>query len=257
MLRVDGVRKTFPRPSRIQRLFVRGAADAPVEVLRGIDIAVDRGEIVGLVGPNGAGKTTLIRTIATVLDPTEGSITVDGFDTQAEPIEVRRRLGLVLADDRALYWRLTGRQNLEFFARMTGLERSAASERIDDLLVRFGLADRDKMVYAYSSGMRARLSIARALVHEPPMLVLDEPTRSLDLVSTREVGQLMRLLAEDGRAILLSSHRVDEIEQLCDRIVVLVDGTAIYDGTVDALSAAERFDEALHELLRSHEEDMR
>ena len=187
-----------------------------------IDIAVDRGEIVGLVGPNGAGKTTLIRTIATVLDPTEGSVTVDGFDTQTDPIEVRRRLGLVLTDDRALYWRLTGRQNLEFFARMSGLDRRTTSERIDELLVRFGLANRDKMVYAYSSGMRARLSIARALVHEPPMLVLDEPTRSLDPVSTREVGQLMRSLADDGRAILLSSHRVDEIEQLCDRIVVLV-----------------------------------
>lgn len=255
MLTVEGVHKTYPRPSALQRLFVRGASDAPVEALSGVDLAVGSGEIVGLVGPNGAGKSTLIRIIATVLDATSGGVTVDGFDTLSRPLEVRRRIGLVLSDERSMYWRLSGRENLEFFARMAGMERRTARARAGELLARFDLASRDRMVYAYSSGMRARLAIARALVHEPPLLVLDEPTRSLDPVATKDVGSIMRDLATAGRAVLLSSHRVDEIEQLCDRIVVLTQGTVRYSGTVAALAAAIRFDDALHRLLTDDAED--
>ena len=251
MLRVEGVHKTFPRPGRIQRALVRSASDQPVDVLHDIDLDVQPGEIVGLVGPNGAGKTTLIRIIATVLDASSGSVAVDGYTAADEPQEIRRRIGLVLADDRALYWRLTGSENLEFFGRMNGLRRPDARSRGAELMRDFGLDTRDRMVYAYSSGMRARLSIARALLHKPPLLVLDEPTRSLDPVASKEVGGILRATAETGTAVLLSSHRIDEIESLCDRLVVIVDGRLRYSGTVEELTSSTRFDNALHALLTS------
>ncbi len=249
MLRIEGVHKTFSPPGRLQRLFVRGASDAPVIALSDVNLDVRPGEIVGLVGPNGAGKTTLIRIIATVLDATSGHVTVDGHDATSDPHEIRRRIGLVLADDRALYWRLTGRQNLEFFGRMNGMSRADARRRGAEMMDRFDLTGRDRMVFAFSSGMRARLSIARALLHEPPLLVLDEPTRSLDPVASKEVAGILRSAAAAGTAVLLSSHRIDEIETLCDHIVVLVGGTVRYSGTVGDLSSDARFDEALHELL--------
>ncbi|MGI9029400.1 MAG: ABC transporter ATP-binding protein [Ilumatobacteraceae bacterium] len=185
MLQVESVGKIFPRPSGLQRLLIKTAAAEPVEALRDVELHVERGEVVGLVGPNGAGKTTLLRIIATLLDPTTGYVRIDGSDTVVNPSAVRSRIGLVLADDRALYWRLDGRQNLEFFARMAGLPRPEAVQRSAELLERVGLAHRDKLVFGYSSGMRARLSIARALLGRPPMLVLDEATRALDPLAQR------------------------------------------------------------------------
>lgn len=249
MLQVEGVEKVFPRVAGLRRLLIRGAADTDVYALRGVDLGVARGEVVGLVGPNGAGKTTLIKIISTLLDPTRGTVTVDGHDVTTAPIAVRQRLGLVLADDRSLYWRITGRQNLEFFGVMQGVPLPAVRRRAGELLERVGLAHRDRLVFGYSSGMRARLSIARAMLAEPPLLVLDEPTRALDPVATADVGSLLRQTAAAGVAVLLSSHRLDEIEAVCDRVVAVVDGTVRFDGTVAALSGEASFASALQELL--------
>jgi ABC-type multidrug transport system ATPase subunit len=249
MLRVESVGKTFPRPSGLTRFLIRAASPEPVEALRNIDLQVDPGEIVGLVGPNGAGKTTLLRIISTLLDPTTGQVTVDGFDTSRHPTEVRERVGLVLADDRALYWRLTGRQNLEFFGRMVGLSRRDASRRGEELLERLGLAHRDKLVFGYSSGMRSRLSFARAMLAAPPLLVLDEATRALDPVAQTDVAALLSELRAGGTAILMSSHRLDEIESVCDRITVVVHGEVRYAGTIADLAGTARFSEALHAVL--------
>jgi ABC-2 type transport system ATP-binding protein len=253
MLRVEGVEKTFPRPTGVRRLLLRGAAKSDVHALKGVDLRVDRGEVVGLVGPNGAGKTTLLKIIATLLDATRGSTTVDGYDGATAPIAVRDRLGLVLADDRSLYWRITGRQNLEFFGVMQGMPRRAAHQRADEMLERVGLAHRDRLVFGYSSGMRSRLSIARAMLAEPPLLVLDEPTRALDPVATADIGALLRQTAASGHAVLLSSHRLDEVESVCDRVVAVVDGTVRFDGTVAELAGASTFAHALQELLTADE----
>jgi len=249
MLRVEAVGKVYPRPTGLHRLLIKTAANEPVEALRDVDLAVERGQIVGLVGPNGAGKTTLLRIISTLLEPTTGRVTVDGFDTASDAAKVRSRIGLVLADDRSLYWRLSGRQNLEFFGRMVGLDHEHTRRRSAELLERVGLAHRDKLVFGYSSGMRARLSIARALLADPPLLVLDEATRALDPLAAADVAELVRELRAAGTAILMSSHRLDEIELVCDRLTVLVGGRVRFDGTVEELAGSARFAEALHGIL--------
>jgi ABC-2 type transport system ATP-binding protein len=249
MLRAEAVGKIFPPATGLTRFLVRTASPQPVTALTDVDLHVDPGEVVGLVGPNGAGKTTLLRIISTLLDPTTGRVTVDGHDTVAEPVAVRSRVGLVLADDRSLYWRLTGRQNLEFFGVMMGLSRRDAVRRAGELLEQVGLAHRDKLVFGYSSGMRSRLSIARALLTDAPLLVLDEATRALDPLAQAEIATLVRQLRDRGAAILMSSHRLDEIETVCDRIVVLVEGTVRYSGTVEQLAGTARFSDALQRVL--------
>jgi ABC-2 type transport system ATP-binding protein len=255
MLRVESVGKVFPRPTGLQRLLVRAASPEPVEALRAVDLTVDPGEVVGLVGPNGAGKTTLLRIISTLLDATAGRVTVDGFDTATDAAEVRSRIGLVLADDRSMYWRLTGRQNLEFFARMVGLGRADSRRRAGELLERVGLAHRDKLVFGYSSGMRSRLSIARALLASPPLLVFDEATRALDPIAQAEISELIGELRAGGAAILMSSHRLDEIETACDRLTVIVHGEVRYSGTVAALAGTARFSDALRAILTGAADD--
>lgn len=231
MLVVDEVSKSYVPPPWWLRGLVRTAVEEPVEALRDVSFTVDSGEVVGLVGPNGAGKTTLIRIIGNLLEPDTGRVLIDGLDVSAGGKGIRGRLGLVLESDRGFYRRLSGRQNLVFFAVQSGLGRDAATARVDELLGRFGLADRDKLLFGYSSGMRVRLSMARALVTDAPVLVLDEPTRGLDPVASFEVGRMLRDLAGEGRAILFSDHRLDELVSVCDRFVVLVRGRVVFQGT--------------------------
>jgi ABC-2 type transport system ATP-binding protein len=249
MLEVHGVGMVFPRLRGFMRLVARAATDREVVALRDIDLHVAKGEVVGLVGPNGAGKTTLLKIVSTLLQPTTGYVLVDGHDPRHDAKAVRDRIGLVLADDRALYWRLTGRENLEFFGVMHGLTHRDARSRAGVLLDQVGLASRDKLVFGYSSGMRARLSLARALLTRPPLLLLDEPTRALDPMASAAVAGMIRDLAADGIAVFLSSHRLDEIEQACDRIVVVTDGSVRFDGAVTDLSGDGRFASAVRSLL--------
>ncbi|MEM9514435.1 MAG: ABC transporter ATP-binding protein [Actinomycetota bacterium] len=224
MLRVEGVGKTFDPPGVALRSIVRTASSEPVCALHRVDLHVDPGEIVGLVGPNGAGKSTLIRICASLLTPSHGRVLVDGVDTATSRAAGRARVGLLLTDERAFYWRLTGKENLRFFGVMAGLSPQEASRRANVLLVRFGLAHRDRRVFGYSSGMRVRLGLARALIGSPGLLILDEPTRSLDPVASDEFIAAVRGLAASGTAILLSSHRLEEVAASCHRSVVLVNG---------------------------------
>jgi ABC-type multidrug transport system ATPase subunit len=207
----------------------------PVPALRDVSLEVRPGQIVGLVGPNGAGKTTIFKIVGTLVEPTSGRAFVDGIDVRADPVRARRRLALILSDERGLYWRLTGRQNLEFFAVLRGIPRAAARTTAAELLGRVGLAEDDKLVFGYSSGMRSRLNLARGLLGEPGLLLLDEPTRSLDTVASAAVGRLLVELAAEGRAIVFSSHRLEEIACLCQSVVVLVDGEVRHIGPVRAL----------------------
>jgi ABC-2 type transport system ATP-binding protein len=247
MLSVEHVSLRYQRPPRLLRPLVRVASKEPHDALRDVSLDAQSGEIVGLLGPNGAGKTTLIKIIATLLDPTSGHVLVDGCDTLRNAHDVRSRIGLVLAEDRGLYWRLTGRQNLELFGRLSGLPRADARARASELLERMGLADRDRLVFGYSSGMKMRLSLARALAARAPLVVLDEPTRSLDPIATVETHESIRALTADGHTVLLASHRIDEIVGLCDRVVVLVGGTVRYFGPPSDLGASENA--SLAELL--------
>ncbi len=253
MLEVHGVGMRYPRLRGFMRMVVRTATDHEVVALRGVSLNVGSGEVVGLVGPNGAGKTTLLKIVSTLLQPTTGHVLVDGHDPRHDARAVRDRIGLVLTDDRALYWRLTGRENLEFFGVMHGLTNRDARARAGALLDQVGLASRDKLVFGYSSGMRARLSLARALLTRPPLLLLDEPTRALDPIASAAVAEMLRVSAAEGVAVFLSSHRLDEIETACDRIIVVTDGAVRFDGAVSELSGDGHFAGSVRSLLEEHD----
>jgi ABC-2 type transport system ATP-binding protein len=239
MLAIEGLGKTYEPPRVLLRPLVRGASDRPVTALRDVSFSVGPGRVVGLVGPNGAGKTTLIRIVAGVLSPTSGSVSVAGFDVVRQEREAKRRIGLVMAEDRSAYWRLTGRANLEFFARLHGIDTTTARARADEALHRVDLAEVDKRVFGYSAGMRSALAMARALLTRPPVLVLDEPTRSLDPIRSASTATLLREVADEGCAVLLSSHRLDEVVALCDDIVVLVGGRVRFSGPPRTLPQGE------------------
>jgi ABC-2 type transport system ATP-binding protein len=235
MLVVEDLGKRYLPPSSLLRPLIRVASPEPVDALRDISLTVEPGEIVGLVGPNGAGKTTLIKILATVLAPTTGRAIVAGHDVVTSSEDARRNLGLVLAEERAAYWRLTGRQNLEFSGVLAGLTRADARRRAGEMLELLDLASRDKMVFGYSAGMRSRLSLARALLARPPVLVLDEPTRSLDPLAIDAVHRLLQEAAADGQTILLSSHQLDEVATICSRVAIVIEGQLRFSGTSEQL----------------------
>ena len=214
------------------------ASRSPVDALRDVTFQVDKGQVLGLVGPNGAGKSTLIRLIAGLLEPTSGRVLVNGQSVFGNGSPATSGLGLVLEGDRGLYPRLTGVQNLEFFGVLAGLNRDAAHERAAELLESFDLNARDKLVFGYSAGMRIKLSLARAVIANPPLVLLDEPTRSLDPVASSHAGVLFRKLADDGHAVIVSNHRLDEVVTVCDRVIALVEGQIRFDGPPSQLESA-------------------
>lgn len=201
-----------------------------VDALRGIDLEVSLGETVVLLGPNGAGKSTLLRILGTTVLPDRGTAVVAGHDVNREPASVRRSVGLMLGDERSWYWRITGRKNLEFFAVLHGLARRAAALRTQELLEELGLTDAaDRRFDGYSSGMRARLSLARALISEPPVLLLDEPTRNLDPAATADFHETLAELAHRRKtSILLATHDLHEAAEVADRTLALVAGKVAF-----------------------------
>lgn len=186
--------------------------------LRGVDLELARGEVFGLLGPNGAGKTTTVRLLSALIAPSEGRASIDGFDVVADADAVRARIG-VLTETPGLYERLTAVQNLEFFGRLHGLSPAVRQERMERLLRLFDLWDRrDGLVGTFSKGMKQKLAIARALLHEPSVLFLDEPTAALDPEAAFVVREAIAALKGQGRTIVLCTHNLDEAERLCDRI---------------------------------------
>lgn len=199
---------------------------------------VDPGEIYGLLGPNGAGKTTTILMLLGLSEPTSGDARVLGLDPARVPLEVKRHVGY-LPDSVGFYGRLTGRENLDYTARLNGLETGAAADRIAGLLDQVGLADAaDRPADTYSRGMLQRLGVADALVKDPDVLILDEPTASIDPAGVAELLDLIRrLVAERGLAVLLSSHLLAQVEKLCDRVGIFSRGRLVAEGTVSELAA--------------------
>jgi sodium transport system ATP-binding protein len=215
-----------------------GKAYGELWAVRGLSLRVPRGEVYALLGANGAGKTTALRCLATLIAPTEGTARIDGFDARERPLEVRRRLGF-LAASMGLYARLTGRELLRYFANLNGIEGDAAEARVEDGVRRFGLeAFADRLCGKLSTGQRQRVSIARAVVHDPPALVLDEPTLGLDVLSGEAIYRFVDDARARGRAVIFSTHQMSEVELLADRVGVLAGGRLAAEGTVDEIVAA-------------------
>ena len=221
MIELSDLRKTF------------GA----VKAVDGVSFTARDGEITGLLGPNGAGKTTTLRMLYTLMKPETGHISVDGVDITKDPDSARRKLG-VLPDARGLYKRLTARENIEYFGRLHGLDESTLKQRTDALIASLGIEDiAGRRTEGFSNGQRVKTAIARALVHDPRNVLLDEPTNGLDVMATRALRKFMLQLRAEGRCVLFSSHIMQEVAALCDRIVVIAKGRVVAQGTADELRA--------------------
>jgi ABC-2 type transport system ATP-binding protein len=207
-----------------------------------ITLRIPRGELFGLLGPNGAGKTTTIRMLCTLLPPTGGTAHVWDFDVVREPAQVRRHIGVLLTGERSVYWRLTGRENLEYFAALHDMPRDIVPPRITGLLDLVELTPRaDDLVERYSTGMRQRLALVKTLLHDPPVLLLDEPTAGLDPQTARIIRELIRHLhQEDGKTIVLTTHDMDEADQLCERVGIIDRGRIVALDSPQALKRAHR-----------------
>jgi len=214
------------------------------------------GEITGLLGPNGAGKTTALRMLYTLMRPDEGRVLVDGLDPGVQPSDVRRRLG-VLPDARGVYKRLTARENIAYFGRLHGMDDAAITARVERLVAALGMQDFiDRRAEGFSQGQRTKTAIARALVHDPRNVVLDEPTNGLDVMTTRSLRHFLHELKAEGRCVLFSSHIMQEVAALCDRIVVIARGRVVAQGTPDQLRAQtgqQNLEDAFVQVIGSEE----
>lgn len=208
-----------------------------VEALKGVTFDAREAEVLGILGPNGAGKSTLVRILATVLLPDSGTASILGHDIVQERKEVRRLIGVMLSVEKGFFLKLTGRENLKYFGMLYGLSGNALDRRIEEVLREVGLSKHaDKAFEEYSLGMKARLGIARALLSDPAVLILDEPTLGLDPVSARKVRALIRNLAkEEGKTVLITTHNMFEAEVVCDRVAILSDGRIAAIDTVEDL----------------------
>jgi ABC-2 type transport system ATP-binding protein len=206
-----------------------------VRAVDGIELRVRAGEFFGFLGPNGAGKTTTIRMLSGMLRPTAGSIRVLGHDVQTEPLEVKRRIGL-LPEEVSLYERLTGDELLVFAGRMYGLSPEESARRTDDLLALLDLQEvRGKLIADYSMGMKKKTALAAALIHSPQVLFLDEPFNGIDPISVRAIRSVLRQLTQRGTTIFFSSHVMEVVERLCDRVAIIHRGRIAAEGTIPEL----------------------
>ena len=208
-----------------------------VQAVRHVTFRAPDGAITGLLGPNGAGKTTTLRMIATLVVPTHGAARVDGIDCRTDPLAVRARIG-VLSDARGLYIRLTARENIRYYGELRRMDRAAieaAIERLAELLDMRELLDR--RTDGFSQGERMKVAIARTLVHDPPNVMLDEPTNGLDVMTTRKLRDVIRHLRDAGKCVLFSSHVMQEVSALCDEIVIVAKGNVVAHGTATELLA--------------------
>lgn len=212
---------------RFERLMKRYGATVAV---RDLSLEVRTGEVYALLGPNGAGKTTALRCLATLLAPTEGTASIDGIDVTRNPVEVRRKLAF-LAASMGLYERLSARELITYFGRLHGMDGAALQARVDAMVELFAISDfEDRLCGRLSTGQRQRVSLARALVHDPPALILDEPTLGLDVLSGQTIYEFIARERSRGKAILFSTHQMDEVDLLADRVGVLKEGLLVAEG---------------------------
>lgn len=211
------------------------AKKATVKAVNGVGFEARDGEITGLLGPNGAGKTTTLRMLYTLMKPDSGRVLVDGRDVAEDPEAARRALG-VLPDARGVYKRLTARENIAYFGELHGLDAAAIASRSERLVQALGMQDFiDRRTEGFSQGQRTKTAIARALVHAPRNVVLDEPTNGLDVMTTRGLREFLKQLRAEGHCVVFSSHIMQEVAALCDRIVIIARGQVVAAGTPDEL----------------------
>ena len=227
-----------------------------VTAVDGVSFTAHDGQITGLLGPNGAGKTTTMRMLYTLMTPDRGNVTVDGIDTPRDPVAVRRALG-ELPDARGVYKRLTARENIAYFGELHGLSSKQIAERTKALSDALDMGDiLDRQTEGFSQGQRTKTAIARALVHDPRNVILDEPTNGLDVMTTRAMRGFLRQLREEGRCVIFSSHIMQEVAALCDRIVIIAKGTVVAAGTADELreqAGEDNLEEAFVKVIGSEE----
>jgi len=253
VISIDRISKNFPIPLARLKQFFRRPIKPPVQALSEVSFDVQAGEIFGLIGRNGAGKTTLTKIIATLVQPTSGRVTVNGFDSVREDGKVRAQLGLATAEERSFYWRLTVEQNLMFFARLYGLSDALARRRIIELVAQFELKELVTRRFGeLSTGNKQRMAFARAMLSRPPVLLLDEPTRSLDPLAAARMRALINRLAggDPPVTILLTSHNLTEVEELCARIAIISRGMIRALGTPKEMRAEHRQSERVQLTVR-------
>jgi len=245
MIQIHNITKVFPDKKR-----------GPIRAVDGVSLEACAGEIFGLLGPNGAGKTTLLRILATILAPTSGTAEIGGYDIVKDPAKVRGQIGY-LSGSAGLYERLTGRQLLHYFATLYGLDNTSAKQRIGGLIEELEMASYiDGRCDKYSTGQKQRVSIARAVVHNPPVLFFDEPTNGLDLIAARTVINYIKERRTAGKCVVFSTHIMSEVEALCDRIAIIYDGKVQAIGTMDDLrqqTGKQLFEEVFMHIVRPEE----
>ncbi|MBJ6981921.1 MULTISPECIES: ATP-binding cassette domain-containing protein [unclassified Luteimonas] len=244
MIEVHDLHKSFPSKT------------GPVHAVRGVSFTARDGEITGLLGPNGAGKTTTLRMLYTLMTPERGEVRIDGLDTRRDAAAVRRRLG-VLPDARGVYKRLTARENIAYFGRLHGLDDATIAARTAAMAETLGMVDfLDRRTEGFSQGQRTKTAIARALVHDPRNVILDEPTNGLDVMTTRGLRAFLQQLRGEGRCVIFSSHIMQEVAALCDRIVIIANGEVRAHGTPDELRAQageDNLEDAFVQLIGTEE----
>jgi len=227
MIEVESLAKSFQ--------IGRGANRQTVIAVHDVSFRAEDGCITALLGPNGAGKTTTLRVLSTLVHADRGRVAVGGIDVEAQPEAARASMG-TLSDSRGLYGRLTGRENVTYYARLRGMPVALADERLRDLSALLDMASLlDRPTAGFSSGEQMKIALARALIHDPKHIILDEPTNGLDVMSTRALRRLLLALRDRGKCILFSTHIMQEVEALCDRIVVMAQGRSIAEGTAAEL----------------------
>ncbi len=242
MIRVEGIHKSFGK----------------VHAVRGVSFEAPDGKITGLLGPNGAGKSTTLRVLYTVLKPDEGSASIDGADVVKDSLEARQRIG-ALPHGAGLYPHLTARENITYFAKLCGVTRPEIDDRVDGIIRMLEIGDfADRRTKGFSQGQRTKVSLARALVHDPQNVLLDEPSNGLDVMATRSLRDLILKLKDDGRCVLFSSHVMQEVAALCDDICIIANGQVAIDDSVDGIrrrTGCEDLEEAFVKAIHMVEPD--
>jgi ABC-2 type transport system ATP-binding protein len=242
IIRVDALSKTY-----VSKVRKKGHKEKKaVQALKAVSLEIYDGEVFGLLGPNGAGKTTLIKCLTTLLLPTSGDAWINGHDVLRQEDAVRASIGCMLMGDRGLYWKLTGRENLDYFGALYHVPRDVRRKRIEDLITLLKLGEFvDRTVETYSAGQRMILAFAKALINDAPILILDEPTVTMDVPTARELRHIVKELNRQGKTIVYTTHLMHEAEELCDRVAIIDHGEIIALGTTEALKASIRHEDVV------------
>ena len=220
MLRVENLTKKFKKVTAVDN----------------VSFEVNSGEIIGLLGENGAGKTTTLRMLATMLKPTSGNAMIDGYNIIDNPNKIRERIGILFGGDVALYDRLTGRENMIYFAKLNGMSDLEADQAVNKITSELEMSDYiDRPVGKYSRGMKQKVSLARSIIHQPDVMLFDEPSTGLDVLSSKLIHDFILKCKKDNKAIVFSSHNMYETEKLCDRIIIIHKGKIVASGTIEQL----------------------